>query len=120
MVKKETIGKTQLILGIILLLVGIIGVILAYNWFNNQMNDHSLEMEIILEGLERGEDFNSYSEDSKLIIKQGMVNLYSNNFLLAIILSINLGLLFILSIIISLLFITQGLVNMKQTNKQKW
>lgn len=84
--KKETIGKVQLAIGIILLIVGIVGVIVSIFLFNN--TNHNL--------------IESVSD----IDKTGVIY----TFVLFTIESL-LGIGSIITIFISLLFITQGLAN---------
>ena len=95
MVKKETIGKIQLILGILLLIAGIIGLIITLNIYGNFKERFELNYDV--------QDNNEFS----VIASISSFGIIINN-------ALNFGLLFILSIIISLLFITQGLVNMGQ------
>ena len=89
---KKTIGKIQLILGIIILLVGISGEIGVYS-FNNMftsatnLNTDSTQMSIALMREEQ-----SFLFMITLIILSAMI------------------------ILIALLFITQGLVNLSTTN----
>ena len=116
MVKKETIGKIQLILGIILLLGGIIGSILTYDWYNKQIESSLLYTQNNLDSLEKNENYSSFNEDSKMILRMETTTFWVNWELFISDISMSLGLLFILSIIISFLFITQGLVNMRQIN----
>lgn len=120
MVKKETIGGIQLSIGIILLLGGIIGGVLTYSWWNEQAEEYMLQMQNQLDLLEENENYSSFSEDSKMILRISTTTLSTNVVLFWSGISFSLGIIFILSIIISLLFITQGLVNMKQINRQKW
>jgi hypothetical protein len=117
MVKKETIGKIQLVIGIILLLAGIIGGILTYNWYNQQIKDFSSELSDQLKNLMENENYTSFSEDSKIILRMELTATLINWNFFKTDIAMRLGLLCTLSIIISLLFITQGLVNMKQIIK---
>ena len=120
MVKKETIGKIQLVIGIILLLGGIIGGVLTYNWYNKQLESLPLQIQDSVNILKENENYTSFSEDSKIILRLSTTTFWTNVISFKLDIAVSLGLLCALSIIISLLFITQGLVNMKQTNKQKW
>jgi hypothetical protein len=87
---KKTIGKIQLILGIIILLIGIGGIIFFNTVYNNEsyLNDEDIEM------------------SNKINIKLHFINLATTILASSI-----------LTIVISLLFITQGLVNLSTNNK---
>ncbi|MEK6829708.1 MAG: hypothetical protein AABY15_06320 [Nanoarchaeota archaeon] len=84
MVKKETIGKIQLVAGIILLLISLTGIIIALNNYNDIVNLFKL-------------NFGSYNNPV-----QSLAVIY---------LKFDIAVTSIILFIISLLFITQGLVN---------
>ncbi|MBP6857563.1 hypothetical protein KBC25_04015 [Candidatus Pacearchaeota archaeon] len=92
--KKQTIGKVQLWIGIILLIVGIIGVIasivLLKNTFNSNINTEFIEDDIE---------------------KATYITIFANKRLTYITLESSIGIGSIITMFISLLFITQGLVN---------
>lgn len=119
MVRKNTIGKIQLIIGIILLIVGIVGVVLTYGIHNDNIENYSQRINQEDSLKEVIDDFESYSEESKTIIKREYYNTLFHEAFAMVVITMNFGALFILSIIISLLFITQGLVNMSE-KKQRW
>lgn len=113
MVKKKTIGKIQLIIGIIILIVGIVGLTYSYTAFN--------------ETLEKSVDFSpltfdneSYTNDTKEILSANYINTMYSAYSTALSITINIMLFFGIIIILSLLFIFQGLVNIsEQKLKQK-
>ena len=120
MLKRGTIGKVQLIIGILLLIVGIVGVILTYGIYSDNIEDYLRDTGKLDNDLKASIDgFESYSEESKTIIKQGSFNVLFHGAFAMILIAMNFGALFILSIILSLLFITQGLVNISE-EKQIW
>ena len=88
MVKKETIGKIQLVIGIILLLISIVGIIIAINNYYDIVNLFKLNFGS--SGLDPLHDF------------------------AVIYLKFDLAITSIVLFIISILFITQGMVNSKE------
>jgi len=92
MVKRTTIGKVQLLIGIIILLVGIGGIIFSYNWYKEADERWHLGLNNV--GLE--------------VVDTTNILAHSINMAITIIASS------ILSIFISLLFILQGLLNMSE------
>ncbi len=95
MVNKETIGKIQLWIGIILLLISIIGGILTYIDYNNLINEYSLAA------------FNKLETENQLTwaIQGFSIN---STFIMTYAIA------FINSLLFSLLFITQGMINLKK------
>ncbi len=114
MVKKETIGKIQLIVGILLL----IGSILSGIYIGkDSQKEFNLNSENFIRNLEDFQNQNFTTEDSKFIASFEIAQLYTTNnhylkLRLAILESTSL-----IIFIMSILFITQGLVNIRQTNK---
>lgn len=110
MVKKTTIGKIQLIIGIILLIGGIIG-FFSVNMVQNNLNTGlNTKGEGIRDYLEN--DYQNLTEQSKMIIR---LEFHSDINRLFLIYADILGKILLASgfaIILSLLFITQGLANM--------
>ena len=107
---KRKIGKAQLIIGIIVLILGIAGLITSWIWFDNgnerfmrSLEDNSLD--------QVKEDCLECSDVEINIVALERVNLEVS--LLSSLASAitSLAVLSILFILISLLFITQGLVN---------
>lgn len=90
--EKQTIGKVQLAIGIILLIVGIIGVILSVIFIKNEFD--------------QADDIIKYGNSSEtgMILEGQIISTY-------ILAGFIMGLTSILTIFISLLFITQGLAN---------
>lgn len=95
MVKKETIGKIQLWIGIILLLISIIGGILTYINYNNLLNEYSLAA------------FNKLETENQLTWSIQGFSINATFIMAYATVSIN-------SFLLSLLFITQGIINLKK------
>lgn len=91
---KETIGKVQLWIGIILLIVGIVGVIVSISTINSHQSDNYGVLD---------------SEDDFAKLKNSILNSQSiSTYTLA---GLIIGLTSILTVFLSLLFITQGIAN---------
>ncbi len=107
---KRKIGKAQLIIGIIVLILGIAGLITSWIWFNNvndrfmkSLGDNSLD--------QVKEDCSKCSDVEISIVALEKVNLEFSRLSSLVSAISNLAVLSILFILISLLFITQGLAN---------
>ncbi len=106
---KRRIGKAQLIIGIIVLILGIAGLITSWIWFNNVIERFPQSMDF-------SEDYTRETcpECSEAEIKMfGVlrINMEVSGMYMLISVIISLAGLSALFILISLLFITQGLVN---------
>jgi hypothetical protein len=114
MVTKETIGKVQLVIGILLLVGSILsGIYLGENY----QKEFDLNSGNFIDGVKDLQNQNFTNEDSKYIISFEIAQQYTLNdnylkFRLTILESTSL-----IIFILSLLFITQGLVNIKQVNR---
>ncbi len=111
MVKKDTIGKIQLVIGIIVLIAAIIGFYVAYN-----LNSHINQYTSGYANWDAVSEDNSLSNETKAILLATTTQVYlgSNYFVGNLILSFSLS--SALGLILSLLFITQGLANMGEKN----
>lgn len=122
MVKKnlkegQIIGEIQLIFGIILLILGIIGMVLDYSSYNNSINQNSNTYVDFLRGLDSIQSNNTFSSDTVFIGRVSYSTLYIEESHQITEDSILIGLICILAIIISLFFITQGLLNSVGKNR---
>ena len=116
MVKKKVIGKIQISIGLVLLIVCIIGLSLTYINYRQINEDFQRDLEG-LTIMENSEEFQNYPEDSQVILKQANVIYLMNITSLTVIILVNFAVLFLLAITVSILFITQGLVNMSEVKK---
>ncbi len=104
MVKRETIGKVQLTIGIIVLITSIIGFYVAYN-INSNLYDSPYKPDF--KSLEE----TNISNETKAILFLENVQIYKQELFFQGEIIINLSLFYALTILLYLLFITQGLVN---------
>ena len=113
--KKKTIAKIQLIIGIVILIAGIVGLIYS----TNEAKDTSLKYGGMLfdEKEEIRENCPECSEGEVNILWMQGYNIDWDLLSMKMILYFNLGAVSILSILLSLLFITQGLINMSREIK---
>lgn len=103
---KRKIGKLQLIIGIIVLVIGLGGVVASIIWFNDtNQKFYPWVPDQTCEGC---------SEAEITIITYEVINLRLNQWSNMMHLISSLGTVSILFILISLLFITQGLLNMSE------
>ena len=115
MVKKNTIGKVQIGIGIIILLLSIIGTIYSIDW------GYSIQDNV--QGSIDAPNFqyylDQYGNESAIILSSidinSIINISINSFIiLGILLATSM-----ISFFLSLLFITQGLVNMNENKITK-
>lgn len=109
---KRKIGKAQLIIGIIVLILGIAGIITSWLWLNGA-NDNFMGSLEELDHLKEHCLECSALELNMLSLEKSNLDVSRMSVLISAISS--LAVLSILFILISLLFITQGLVNSSQT-----
>ena len=109
MVTKNTIGKMQLAIGVIILIVAIIGFYMAWDTFNNfkyTAQSYVSEINSIADSDEIA------SNDTKIIMMSSTVRNMQNISLSTLNLIVIIALSSALALFISLLFITQGLANL--------
>ena len=106
--KKKTIAKIQLIIGIIILIAGIVGLVYSISWANNvtEMYAQYVDQEEIKQGCPE------CSDTEITTLASGAINIKLNTLSIPISAITSLGAISILSILLSLLFITQGLINL--------
>lgn len=118
--RRQKIGKIQLIIGIILLIVGIVGLVIVFNIGHRESEIRPARIMNSINKLLSDETFQSNSNETRAILILNEINTQDHDFNSSLNLLINIGLGLSLLIIISLLFITQGLANMsKEETKYK-
>ena len=103
MVRKKTIGKVQLAIGIIVLLVGIFGLVYSYNNLGWAIDISGPNYDI--------EEAKSYSNETQAMLRMDSLSLnvmMSSTKILSVFFLASTS---IILIILSLMFITQGLLN---------
>jgi len=109
---KRKIGKAQLIIGIIILILGIAGIVTSWIWFSD-VNERFTQSIGLSEDYTR-ETCPECSEPEINIIVLERTNMEVSGMYMLISVIKSLAILSILFILISLLFITQGLINSSQ------
>ena len=117
MVKKKTIGKIQLIIGVILLGGSIMAGFFIYNWYKDTSNQAYYNFEKVMQSVEQEAEWQLYSNSSKALYTLQSFDLTQSYVLETTQTAINVWLALGLVFIISLLFITQGLLNSSNNKK---
>lgn len=105
--KRQVIGHAQLILGIILLVVVLVGALLSSNSYKKALENNFKDVAYKVESLKKIQ----FSNDTKYLSWLSLAQYYSEQNSQIINRFINIGFTLIMLVIISILFITQGLVN---------
>jgi len=120
MIKRKTIGKIQVTLGIIVFLVSIVGIFIANNWYSNaeeQLDENAREA--ISDALNYNSDLDQgeteIDNETIAIIVQETFHHFENQRAQTNILKYTLWLFFSLLIILSIFYITQGLANLSES-----
>ena len=114
MVKRKTIGKIQLIIGIIILLIGIGGLIYSLDIYN-KLKEDMYDLKSFYE-VQSSLSTSNYTNDTKQILSMEFLSIMQNQILFDQ-QRVNILILFSsLAVILSLLFIFRGLLN---SSKQK-
>jgi len=117
MVKKSTIGKIQLWIGIVLLVLSIIAIPYANKIGKDNLDDRLKQMNFNLNELKKSEVYlNSSNATQRMLISDTMSLNFNDYYFIAQSL-FNFWLMCVLTIILSLLFITQGLINISKFDK---
>jgi len=118
MVKKKTISKIQLILGVIVLLIGVLGLISSYLLFqysNGVISDNYIDYSELMEN----PNLNNVSQEGFYILQMDNVYYASQLFYVYLELAIIIGCSSIILISISLLLILDALYKLKSINLTK-
>lgn len=117
MVRKKTIGKFQLIAGVIILLIGIIGVIYAFS-LNTKLKKEMYK-DIIPSDIKQNLKSSNLSNDTQRIMLIQYINIRQNQTLFEQQKVILLILFSSLAIILSLLFVFRGILNISKLKQKK-
>jgi hypothetical protein len=111
--KKGLIGRIQFIVGVLLLVGGIVGIILSYNWYINNLSDNVGGFKSYVNTIQA----NMVSNETRYLGILGVYNYYVGEESRIKQIFITLELTFVLITIISVLFITQGLINLPKKER---
>jgi len=116
MLKRKTIGKIQLILGIIILLIGLAGIVYCYAMYHQFIDKESKAMQ---EGWAQAFNYTkNFSNETRYIATFDMISMYKEDIrYLTEIFIIGLGFI-VLLIIVSLILVLEGLANISDKNKK--
>ena len=107
---EKLIGKIQLIIGVILLIGGLIGLIISYNYYKENLDQYNSDL---ISGANEVKE-SQFSNETRYLWTFDLVQIYEGEYQYINICLICLISSFSIAIIMSILFITQGLVNMSR------